>query len=375
MSRPAYATHVEFSGDGTLRRIVVLLRVLGWAWMAALVTLTPSSDAGVDMVVAYGALIAATVWTGATLWASGKSSQLGRPWFVLSDIAVALLVASASTAAGAENFFHGGYPMSTIAVTAYAYNMNMALVTASVVAAHQVVIHAIEDKGLLPAVGSVVFLVFAVIFGWGFDKLRAQERAFKLAQADLDRATDARIRHEERLELANRLHDSVLQTLDVMQRDADDPGQVRYLARRQERQLRRTISEYRSPYTCSTRAELQTVCDEVEDLHRIAIQSVVRGDAECDERLSTLLAATREALMNAAKHGGVDVIDLYAELGPKHVRLCIRDRGHGFDPTTTATGSGLDHSLRRRTEEAGATVTVKSSPGEGTDVEIVWEDS
>jgi signal transduction histidine kinase len=158
-----------------------------------------------------------------------------------------------------------------------------------------------------------------------------------------------------------------------MQRDAEDPGQVRYLARRQERQLRRTISEYRSPYGCSTRAELQTVCDEVEDLHRITIQSVIRGDAECDDVRRTLLAAGREALLNAAKHSGEDVVDLYAELGPSNLRLFIRDRGRGFDPMTAATGRGLDHSLRKRIEDVGATVTVKTTLGDGTDVEILWE--
>ena len=375
MSPAADFENHELPVDGTLRRIVVLLRILGWAWMAILVALTPSNDADANMAVAFGALLVATIWTGATLWAAGESGQLRRPWFVLMDVLVALFVASASTLAGAEHFFHGGYPLSTIAVTAYAFNMNMALITSGVVAAHQVVVHVVDDRGAVAAVGSVVFPVFAVIIGWGFDKLRSQERIRLSIQSDLDRANNARIRHEERLELANRLHDSVLQTLGALQRDAEEPAQVRYLARRQERQLRRTISEYRSPYDCSTRAELQTVCDEVEDLHRIAIQSVIRGDAECDEPRRILLAAGREALLNAAKHSGEDVVDLYAEMGPSKLHLFIRDRGRGFDAATAATGRGMDHGLRRRAEDVGATVTVESSPGNGTEVRIVWEES
>ncbi len=369
---PGRTTH-DLPVDETLRRIVVLYRVLGWAWMVILVILTPGDDPRANMAIAGGALALATLWMATTMWAAGNSAQLGRTWFVLVDVAVTLVVASASTAAGADELFHGGYPMSTLAVTAYAFNLRMALVAAGVLAANQVVVHAIDDRGVLPAVGSVVFVVFAIMLGWAFDNLRSQERSRLAVQHELNDVNDARIRHEERIELANRLHDSVLQTLNVIQRDAEDPGQVRYLARRQERQLRRTISEYRSPYTCSARAELQTICDDVEDLHRIAIQSVIRGDADCDERLRSLLAATREALLNAAKHSGEDVVDLYAELGPPKLRLFIRDRGRGFDPATVATGRGLDHSLRKRIEDVGATVSVKSSPGDGTEVEIVWE--
>ena len=108
-------------------------------------------------------------------------------------------------------------------------------------------------------------------------------------------------------------------------------------------------------------------------MHRITIQSVIRGDAECDDVRRTLLAAGREALLNAAKHSGEDVVDLYSELGPSNLRLFIRDRGRGFDPTTAATGRGLDHSLRKRVEDVGATVTVKTTLGDGTDVEILWE--
>ena len=71
----------------------------------------------------------------------------------------------------------------------------------------------------------------------------------------------------------------------------------------------------------------------------------------------------------------MDVVDLYAELGPTELQLFIRDRGLGFDPETSGTGSGMDHSLRKRIEDVGATVTVKSAPGKGTDVEILWEGS
>ena len=55
-----------------------------------------------------------------------------------------------------------------------------------------------------------------------------------------------RIRSQERAELAAHLHDSVLQTLALMQKRAGEPGQVVMLARRQERELRDWLGGGRS---------------------------------------------------------------------------------------------------------------------------------
>jgi signal transduction histidine kinase len=359
--------------DGTLRRIVVLFRLLGWGWMAILVVLTPATDAGANMVVAGGALALATTWTVATWWAAGASGELAQPWFAVADVVVALVVGAASTTAGAENLFHGGYLTSSLIVVAYAFDLRATIAASVLLTIEQVLVHEIDGRGVVPAVGSINFVVFAILIGWAFDRLREQERERIAVQAELATAVAEQARHEERLDIANRLHDSVLQTLAALRRDAADADQVRYLSRRQERQLRQTISEYRSPYANSARVQLQAICEEVEDLHRIEIDTVIRGDAECDQQLHAVLAATREALLNAAKHAGVSVVDLYAEFKPGKVQVYVRDRGRGFDPSLAATGSGMDYGLRRRLAEVGATVEVASTPGGGTDVAISWE--
>ncbi|MEA2002010.1 MAG: hypothetical protein U9N84_09030 [Actinomycetota bacterium] len=372
MARSPRQEHRDLPVDGTLRRVVVLYRLLGWAWMVILVVLTPRNDPGANMTIAFGALALATGWTALTVWAAGEADQLGNMWFVIGDIAVVLLVAASSTLAGAEDLFHGGYPLSTLAVVAYAFNLQAALGVSLIMGAEQVIVHVLDDRGTLPAVGSVTFVVVAILFGWAFDHLRLQERQRLAVQEELDLANADRVRHEERIQLANRLHDSVLQTLTALQRDAEDSGQVRYLARRQERQLRHTISEYRSPYAHSARAGVQAICEEVEDLYRIEVDAVIRGDAELDTKHEAILASAREALMNAAKHSGVPSIDLYAELDAERVQVFVRDRGQGFDPASSSTGRGLDHGLRGRAEAVGAVVTVATEPGGGTEVEILW---
>lgn len=358
--------------DGTLRRFVVLARALCWLWMALLVAAVPGSDPGANLLVVGGAMALATLGLGATIWAARTPDVLGRTWFVIVDVAIGILVASASTIAGAEDLFHGGYPMSTCIVTAYGSSMRGALVTATTLAVHQVIVHIIDDRGLVPALGSVVFLVVAIVIGWAFDNLRALDRDRLAVQDELDRSRAAEIRHQERIELANRLHDSVVQTLTVLRRDADDADRVRYLARRQERQLRQTISEFRSPHSHSARVYFREVCDDIEDVHGVEIDRVFRGDAKLDEHRAAILTLAREALVNAAKHSGSETIDLYAEFDSDRFHIFVRDRGRGFDPALAGDGQG--QSLTMRARAAGATATVSTEPGAGTEVEILWEE-
>jgi signal transduction histidine kinase len=368
--RPITPTH-DLPVDRTLRGFVVIIRVLSWVWMALLVAAVPSTDQGANLAITGGAMALATVGTGATLWASRDARRLASPWFVVADAIVGLVVASASTLAGAENLFHGGYPMSTVFVTAYGFNMRAAIVTAMALAINQLAVHIIDERGVVPAIGSVVFVVLAIAGGWIFDAIRAQERARLAAEDELNEVRAAQIRHQERIDLANRLHDSVVQTLTVLRRDADDSERVRYLARRQERQMRQTISEFRSPFANSARAQLQLVCDDIEDLHQVEIDSVFRGDAPLDEQRDAVLGLAREALVNAAKHSGVDRIDLYGEFDDSRVQLFVRDRGRGFD--ASAVGDGQGQSLTTRAEAIGATASISSQPETGTEVEILWE--
>ncbi|MGY2066810.1 ATP-binding protein [Blastococcus sp. SYSU DS0619] len=183
----------------------------------------------------------------------------------------------------------------------------------------------------------------------------------------------ARVRSEERAAVAAHLHDSVLQTLALIQRHAEDAQAVSRLARGQERELRAWLYDPKVVREGGTWAGLvaQMVAD-VEADHDLQIEPVVVGDAPADEDIVALGAATREALVNAAKHSGATVADLYTEVTPDRVSVFVRDRGKGFDPGTVPDDRrGLRDSVSGRLARLGGTAVVRSAHGEGTEVELV----
>ncbi|MFI5777257.1 PspC domain-containing protein [Nocardia sp. NPDC051570] len=229
----------------------------------------------------------------------------------------------------------------------------------------------------LSSLGSALIAVAVTLIGVGLLTVPLWLRMMRALNAE--RA--ARIRNEEREEIASHLHDSVLQTLALIQRQADDPQEVTRLARSQERELRKWLFEDSMPAQSSLVAALRTIAGEVEDQHGVKVTPVTVGDVSMDpgetgfglpkEHFTALLGATREALVNAAKHAGVPTIDLYAEIEPHQVSIFVRDRGAGFDPSTIpADRQGLAKSIHARIERRGGTVEVKSTPGRGTEVRI-----
>jgi signal transduction histidine kinase len=191
----------------------------------------------------------------------------------------------------------------------------------------------------------------------------------------------ARIRTEERAEIAAHLHDSVLQTLALIQQQSDSAREVRRLARGQERELRswlygphgygRPTSNGDDTAMAALAATLHAAAGEVEDTYAVSVQIVVVGDCPLEEPLMALIQASREAMVNAAKHAGVTEISVYAEVEPGQVHVFIRDRGIGFDPAAVADDRhGLADSIRGRMERHGGTVTLRTAPGAGTEIQL-----
>ncbi len=208
---------------------------------------------------------------------------------------------------------------------------------------------------------------------------------------DLGEERRARIRTEERAEIAAHLHDSVLQTLALIQKQSEAPREVLRLARGQERQLRgwlygpagygrkkdglkdgRKSDGGPDGAGAITFAEaVAQACGEVEDQFAIQVQQVVVGDCELDERLTGLAFAAREAVVNAAKHAGVSEVSVYAEVEPERVTIYVRDRGKGFDvKAVPADRHGLADSIRGRMERNGGELRLRTAPGEGTEVQL-----
>jgi signal transduction histidine kinase/phage shock protein PspC (stress-responsive transcriptional regulator) len=182
-----------------------------------------------------------------------------------------------------------------------------------------------------------------------------------------------RIRSEERAEMAAHLHDSVLQTLAMIQREAHEPRAVTTLARRQERELRGWLFGQAPPAAGDDLGvAIEGAAADVESQCGVPVEVVrVGGDCHLDERLRALVLASREAMVNAATHSGAATVSVYLEVEPERATVFVRDRGDGFDPAQVASDRrGISESIEGRMRRAGGTATVRSGVGEGTEVEL-----
>jgi signal transduction histidine kinase/phage shock protein PspC (stress-responsive transcriptional regulator) len=186
-----------------------------------------------------------------------------------------------------------------------------------------------------------------------------------------------RIRSQERAEMAAHLHDSVLQTLAMVQRRADDPREVAGLARRQERELRAWLNGGRlaGQQTAATlAAALEATAVEVEETLGVPVDVVAVGDIALDEPGEAVVAAVREALVNAAKFAGGGPVSVYAEVDDDRIEVFVRDRGPGFDlEQIPLDRRGVRESILGRMERHGGRARVHTAPGGGTEVELVVE--
>jgi signal transduction histidine kinase/phage shock protein PspC (stress-responsive transcriptional regulator) len=178
-----------------------------------------------------------------------------------------------------------------------------------------------------------------------------------------------RIRSEERAEMAAHLHDSVLQTLALIQRKADQPRELVALARRQERELRAWLYGGAQASNGTLATAVQVMAAEVEDVHGVEVDVVSVGDMPLNPDLDALVQAAREAVVNAAKHSGAPTVSVYAETEGDHVTVFVRDRGHGFDPDAVPDDRrGITSSIYDRMSRHGGHATITSSPADGTEV-------
>jgi signal transduction histidine kinase/phage shock protein PspC (stress-responsive transcriptional regulator) len=189
--------------------------------------------------------------------------------------------------------------------------------------------------------------------------------------SDLSEEREARVRSEERADVAAHLHDSVLQTLALIQRSADDPATVSRLARAQERDLRAWLFDSTEQGATTLAAALRAVAAEVEDTHGVPVEVVCVGDMPITDDVRPLVLAAREAIANAAKHSGAATVDVYAEATGSGVEVFVRDRGAGFDPgLVPADRQGVRSSIIGRMERHGGSASVRSVPGDGTEIRL-----
>lgn len=248
-----------------------------------------------------------------------------------------------------------------------------------------IVIALMGDRG---GIMGVVVAVLVAVLGVGILVVPLIARLFRsLVEERQDKAVAA-----QRADIAAHLHDSVLQTLALIQKRASDSEEVARLARRQERELRAWLYDASSapgwtthttnpepaptaaapPTPATFFAAINTAAGEVEDLFNVTIRPVTVGeDTAFDDTVEPIVLAAREAMVNAAKHSGAGGIDVYAENLAGELSVFVRDRGAGFDPAAIpADRHGVRDSITGRMERAGGTATIKTAPGKGTEVAL-----
>ncbi len=365
---------MEFDIDLSLRRVVVGFRVVGAVWLAILGVVALASSEEADRPAIIIITIAATsAWAALTVWLHfNRADTLRNPWFLVADVAVGAGAQVAPIAAGSTQFA-GGYPLSSVFLVVYGAGavaaLGAAVVLTIVTSYRQIITRGLDLTSA--SANLVVFVFSAASAAWAFGIMRRADARRQAAEAAMRTAQEARTRAEERSDMAAHLHDSVLQTLALIQRQADDGRQVKTLARQQERELREWLFGGSTPAPGHLVDEVQAMAADIERRYGVEIDVVAVGDCELTEELRALVRATGEATTNAARHSGDDNVSIYIETAADTVTIFVRDRGAGFDMEQVgADRHGLDESIVGRMQRHGGTAVVRTDPGQGTEVEL-----
>ena len=363
--------------DTTLLRIVVVFRIVGTIWLVGLAVLTLATrDPQIDptperTAIIWSAIAIAVVWTGVTVACAYLRPVILTRWgFLIVDLALATWVAMTPGLIRADAFFAGGYPISSPFLFAATKGIGFTVAPAILVAAGSAVGASFANARVLEVLA--INFVSPLVLAWGFGTIKQQDARRRAAEEALAVERTKLARADERAEVAAHLHDSVLQTLALIQRKAPENRDVTRLARRQERELRVWLNGS-PPLGASNTLSGAVIraAEEVEDEYDVIVEVSTAGDREIDERTAGVVLAAREALTNAARFAGVDRIFLLSESSGEGVRVVVRDQGDGFDvDAVTADRRGIRESIIGRMDRLGGTATIRSSAGIGTEVEL-----
>lgn len=351
------------AGEPTFGGIAAWARLVGGAWLAVLglVTLLTNNTAQPWRLLW---LVAAVVAWVVVAFFLGRSGRATSNLYVAIDTVLASWAILGPVWTGTQVLFYGGFPLLVVAIATLGGTRRGLLAATVLTVATGYRVFETGADSVADALSQVIgYLLSALIVGRVLAMIHRSNEGRRNAEAATARA-------EERATMADHLHDSVLQTLALVQREAGDPTRVASIARRQERELRDWL--YGTPATEQPGfAEgLQRLAVEIEELHRIKVDVVTVGDAVPSARTEALVSAAREALVNAAKHSQADTVHLYAEANGERVKLYVRDRGVGFDSSLVGEGHGIPRSIISRIEAVGGTVAIESGPGRGTEIRM-----
>ncbi len=361
--------------ERALGRVVVGYRIVGAIWLAILAVITLAGTARPERpAVVLATMIGIGGWATLTGWLHASRPQwLASWWWLALDVGVTIWTLFSGDVAGTTSTFYGGYPMSTVFVGVYTFALAGGLATAAALSTATIFHLPAASNPTNDSAAVLIYLFSGVLAGWAVGVIRRSDRQRRDAEEALAEERASRARAEERAEMAAHLHDSVLQTLALIQR-SEAPEEAAALARRQERELRAWLFGRSASPEDGFQAAVRALSAEIEDLFTVRVETVVVGETTVDDSVHALLKAAREACINVARHAEVDAFSLYAEVQDGTARVFVRDRGVGFDPDTVpGDRKGIAESIARRMERHGGSAVIRSKYGGGTEVILELE--
>jgi signal transduction histidine kinase len=356
----------------TLRRIVTGARVVAAIWMGVLTVVALfRGDVGRPVVAAVVlVLVAGWAVSSVFVFRAAADAVTARAAHLADAVAGAIALLGPTWAQTApDSAFTGGLPLITVAVAsvrsrAAAWTLAGVMIGVTIVRAAGTEL----AVGVVASLSQIIlYVASAVIFNWVLGVLRDSEDSRRRAERSAAAAESRRAREAERAQISRHLHDSVLQTLALIQRSADSETEVRMLARKQERELRGWLYGDTRPDGQLVES-LQNAANDIEERLGVPIELVSVGDAPMSEPSGELVAAVREAMTNAARHADASSISVYLEVADGAARVFVRDRGVGFDPASIgADRRGISDSIEARLADAGGDTELRTAPGKGTE--------
>lgn len=354
---------------------VTAYRVFGAAWMVFLggVVLASEQNPAARPGWVATALIVVVLWTLLSMVLAIRAPRATSTWtFVAVDLVVGVFAVLAAVFADSI-LFAGGYPLAAVFSAIYAKGTVGGAIAAVALTAAALARLSGRPSFDQPQSISIIISYFfsAAAAAGGASVLRSSDRRRAEAEEALALERAARARADERAEVAAHLHDSVLQTLAMIQREPSATDRVRGLARSQERELRQWLYESDDGQAGGFRDAVRAMAAEIDDMADATVEVVVVGDAPLDEHLDALVRAGREAVLNAAKHAGAADVSVYAEASKAEAAIFVKDRGKGFDPNLVPEDRrGIADSIVGRMQRHGGAVAITSTPGQGTEIRL-----
>ena len=349
----------------TIRRIAGGARLIGLAWMMVLVVVALARNAMTRPGVGWTLFGLSAAWA-IVAGIDQLRPRIADPWWITGgDAALAAFALMAPEVSGSTDLFYGGFPGIAV-VAAAARQRSVGWIVAGLLSVVTVARFQIADvsQALAQLSALITYGMLAAIVGWAVHVIYRTDDARRQAE-------EQRTRAEEKAALAAHLHDSVLQTLALVQREADNAGRVASLARSQEQELRGWLYGSAKGDVGGLSRSLEMTANELEERYGGKVDVVTAGDAPLDGPGHAILAAGREGMLNALKHSGSDRVDVFLEVSAGGIKLFVRDRGVGFDRVLVPSDrAGLRDSIEGRIRAAGGKVEIRSLPGEGTELRI-----